>query len=111
MKRSQIPKNIRGVKCKWVFNIKQNGKFRAKLVACGYIQYSQIPGMDFTENYSPVIHDIFARILIIIMNIYCLQSKLVDVETAFLRGDLKEEVYMDLPEGMVDIDEDETLLL
>ena len=78
------------------------------MVACGY---SQIPGVHFTENYSPVIHDISARILIIIMIIFGLQGKLVDVETAFLYGDLKEEVYMDCPEGMVDIAEDEALLL
>ena len=36
VKISQIPKNRRCVKCKWVFKIKQNGKFRAGLVACGY---------------------------------------------------------------------------
>ena len=107
-KRSQIPKNRRCVKCKWVFKIKRDGKFRARLVACGY---SQIPGVDFTENYSPVIHDISARILIIIMIIFGLQGKLVDVETAFLYGDLEEEVYMDCPEGMVDVKEDEALLL
>ena len=107
-KKSQIPKNRRCVKCKWVFKIRRNGKFRARLVACGY---SQIPGVDFTENYSPVIHDISARILIIIMIIYGLQGKLVDVETAFLYGDLEEEVYMDCPEGMVDVKEDEALLL
>ena len=81
VKRSEIPKNRRCVKCKWVFKIKRNGKFRARLVACGY---SQIPGVDFTENYSPVIHDISARILIIIMIIYGLEGKLMDVETAFL---------------------------
>ena len=46
-KKSQIPKNRRCVKCKWVFKIKRNGKFRARLVACGYIQ---IPGVDFTEK-------------------------------------------------------------
>ena len=108
VKRSQTPKNRRCVKCKWVFKVKQNGKSRARLVAC---DYSQIRGVDFIEKYSPIIHDISARILIITMIIYCLQGKLLDVETALLYGDLKEGVYMDCPEGMVDIDEDEILLL
>ncbi len=35
------------VKCKWVFKVKQNGVFHSRLVAYGY---SQIPGVDFTEN-------------------------------------------------------------
>ena len=39
--RSDVPDNRRCVKCKWVFKIKRNGVFRARLVACGY---SQIPG-------------------------------------------------------------------
>ena len=45
------------------------------------------------------------------MIIYGLQSKLAGFETAFLYGDPEEEVYMDCPEDMVDIDEDEALLL
>ena len=45
------------------------------------------------------------------MIIYGLEGKLVDVETEFLYGDVGEEVYMDCPEGMVDISEDEALLL
>ena len=105
--RSQIPKNKHWVKGKWVFKIKC-GKFRARLVACGN---SQIPGVDFTENYLLVIRDISVRILIINMVIYGLQGKLVDVETAFLYGGLEEEVYIDYPEGMVDVKEDEALLL
>ena len=108
VKRSQTPKNRRCVKCKWVFKVKQNGKSRARLVAC---DYSQIRGVDFIEKYSPIIHDISARILIIIMIFHSLQGNLVDIETASLYGDLEEEVYMDCPEGMVDIDKDEVLLL
>ena len=42
VKKSSIPSNRRCVKSKWVFKIKRNGVFRARLVACGY---SQIPGV------------------------------------------------------------------
>ena len=49
--------------------------------------------------------------MIIIVIIYGLQGKLVDIETAYLYGDFEEEVYMDCPEGMVNVKEDEALLL
>ena len=78
------------------------------MVACGY---SQISGVDFTENYLPVIHDISAKMLTIIIIIDGLQGKLVDMETAFLYGDLKEEVCMSCPEGMVDVKKVDALLL
>ena len=78
-------------------------------LGCLWLQSNSRGG--FYQEYSPVIHDILARVLIIIMIIYGLQGKLVDIETAFLYGDLAEEVYMDCPEGMVDIGEDEALLL
>jgi hypothetical protein len=42
----RIPVNCRCVKHKWIFDIKRNGTFRSRLVACGY---SQIPGVDFLE--------------------------------------------------------------
>ena len=42
-KKSTIPAGRRLVKCKWVFEIKRDGKFRARLVACGY---SQIGGVE-----------------------------------------------------------------
>jgi Reverse transcriptase (RNA-dependent DNA polymerase) len=54
--RTSIPPNRRCVKHKWVFDIKRNGTFRARLVACGY---TQIPGIDFMEAYSPVIIQLF----------------------------------------------------
>ena len=56
--RSTMPKDRRCVKSKWVFEVKRNGVFRARLVACGY---TQIPGLDFTEAYSPVIGPEAAR--------------------------------------------------
>jgi len=51
-KKSGIPAGRRLVKCKWVFEIKRDGKFHARLVAC---RYSQIGGVDFHQVFSPVV--------------------------------------------------------
>ena len=91
IKRRDIPKGGHYVKSRWVFDIKRSGTFKTRLVACGY---SQIPGVDFTESYAPVINDVCWRILIIVMMVMKLTSKINGVETAFLFGDLEEEVYM-----------------
>ena len=96
MKRRDIPPGRRCVKCRWVFEIKRSGRFRARLVACGY---SQVPGIDFENTYAPTINDTSWRILIIAMLLWNLDAKIVDVETAFLMGDLEENIYMDAPQG------------
>jgi hypothetical protein len=107
--RREIPEGRRCVKCKWVFEIKRNGVFRCRLVACGY---SQKPGIDFQQSYSPVINDTTWRILIIIMIVMNLQSTIIDVETVFLYGefDAGERIFMDCPKGMTRT-EDEVLEL
>ena len=96
--RTSMPQGRRCVKFKWVFNIKRNGTFRARLVACGY---SQIPGVDFMEHYAPVICDVTYRIMIIVQILKNLKAKIIDVETAFLHGELEEEIYMEVPDGVV----------
>ena len=95
--KEEIPEERRCIKCKWIFKIKRNGIFRARLVACGY---SQVPGVDFNESYAPVINDVSFRVMLIIKLIRGLQASIVDVETAFLHGNLQEEIYMMIPEGM-----------
>ena len=107
IKKEDIPKNRRTIKCKWIFKIKRNGIFRARLVACGY---SQIPGIDFNESFAPVINDVSFRIMLIAKLIWNLKGCIIDVETAFLHGELKEEIYMNIPEGM-NIDSNNCLLL
>jgi Reverse transcriptase (RNA-dependent DNA polymerase) len=102
-----MPRGRRCVCCKWVFDIKRNGVFRARLVACGY---SQIPGVDFTEAYSPLINDVTFRTLLLIQLIFGLCAWLLDVQVAFLHGDLDELIYMFCPEGMPR-ETDEVLLL
>ena len=97
MKRRDLPQGRRCIKSRWVFEIKRNGVFRPRLVACGY---SQVPGLDFTESYAPVINDVTWRMLIVAKMIWNLKAKIVDVETAFLHGELEEEIYMEAPEGL-----------
>ena len=82
--------------------------FRARLVACGY---SQIPGVDYSANYSPVINDITFRMLLLTMMYFGLSGKIVDVETAFLYGDLEEEIFMECPPGMKDVTSEDVLAL
>ena len=92
--RTSIPPGRCCVKHKWVFKVNRDGYYRARLVACGY---SEIAGVDYQENSSPVIHDMTYRIMIVLQIILKLESRIVDVETAFLHGDLEEEIYMDCP--------------
>ena len=78
------------------------------MVACGY---TQIPGVDHDEVYAPVVHDVTYRILLLCMLRWKLTAKIVDVETAFLHGDLEGiEIYMDCPPGL-ESEKDEALQL
>jgi hypothetical protein len=77
--------------------VKRNGIFRARLVACGY---SQIPGIDFSESFAPVLNDVSFRIMLIEKLVWDMTCSVVDIETAFLHGDLDEEIYMEVPKGL-----------
>ena len=71
--------------------------FLSLTVACGY---SQIPGVDFQEHFAPVVNNVSYRIMITMMMSMSMKAKIVDIETAFLHGDLEEEIYMDAPKGI-----------
>lgn len=95
-------KNIVG--CKWVFKHKrdENGdiqRFKARLVAQGY---SQKPGIDYDEVFAPVARYNSIRSILAIVNEFDLELHQMDVKTAFLHGELDEEIYMAQPEGFVD---------
>ena len=80
VKKSEMEKGRRCVKCKWVLEIKRSGIFRARLVACGY---SQVAGVDFVDIFSPVANDVSFQILLIMLIMLKLHSVIFDVETAF----------------------------
>src|SRR5271168_1705203 len=86
---------------KWVFKVKrdQDGnivKFKARYVAKGYMQ---IYGLDYTNTYANVADIDTIRILLAMACFYDWECDTVDIVTAFLNGDLEEEVYMDQIEG------------
>ena len=99
--KAKIPENRRLIGNKWVFKIKRDGTYRARLVALGY---SQIPGVDYTDNFAPVAHDVSFRIALARMMVEKLDSLVMDVEAAFLYGDIEEEIFMKSPVGMEEID-------
>ena len=97
IKRRDMPSGRRLVKNNWIFDIKRDGRFRARLVACGY---SQVPGIDFQNSYAPTINDVTWRILLVLMVLKNYEGRVVDVETAFLYGELEEDIYMENPPGL-----------
>ena len=96
--KKKIPSNRRLLGNKWVFKIKRDGTYRAIL------GYSQIPGVDYTDNVAPVAHDVSFRISLARMMVEILDSLVMDVETAFLYGEIDEEIFMKSPVGMEEID-------
>nr|GEW63272.1 zinc finger, CCHC-type [Tanacetum cinerariifolium] len=89
--------------CKWIFKrmMKVNGtidKFKARLVIQGFRQKE---GIDYFDTYALVAHITTIRLLLALAAIHNLVIHQMDVKTAFLNGDLEEEVYIKEPKGFV----------
>ena len=74
-------------------------KFKARLVVIGC---KQIEGADFFDTYSPVSKVTTIRVLIALACVFNLEIHQMDVKTAFLNGDLKEQIYMSQPKGFIE---------
>ena len=95
------PEGRKTITCKWVYRIKYdaNGnvvRHKARLVARGY---SQIHGLDYTETFAPVTRLETLRLLFALAVEKDWEVRQIDVKTAYLYGDLDEEIYMESPEG------------
>ena len=98
-----LPEGTKTIGCKWVFKKKTNidGKvhtYKARLVAKGF---KQTHGIDYDETFSPIAMLKSIRILIVIVAYHDYEIWKMDVKTAFLNGNLLEDVYMTQPEGFV----------
>ncbi|GJW93790.1 retrovirus-related pol polyprotein from transposon TNT 1-94 [Tanacetum coccineum] len=92
------------IKLKWIYKVKTDEfggllKNKARLVAQGFRQEE---GIDFKESFASVARIEAIRIFIANATLKNMTIYQMDVKTAFLNGELKEEVYVSQPEGFVD---------
>ncbi|RVW86309.1 Retrovirus-related Pol polyprotein from transposon TNT 1-94 [Vitis vinifera] len=96
-----LPPGCKPLSSKWIFKRKMKvdgsiDKYKARLVIKGY---RQTKGLDYFDTYSPVTRINSVRMVLAIAALRNLEIHQMDVKTAFLNGDLDEEIYMEQPEG------------
>lgn len=101
-----LPNGCNAVGSKWVFKKKcdETGKivrYKARLVAQGY---SQKFGVDYDEVFAPVARSTTMRLLLSEAGVRGYKVKQYDIKTAFLNGELNEDIYMKQPPGFTNGD-------
>lgn len=97
----KLPSGRKTIKCKWVYKVKMDSfghpvRYKARLVAKGF---SQKEGVDYDETFSPVVRHESVRAILSTAAANDLEILQLDVRTAFLHGELTEEIFMDQPTG------------
>eukprot|EP01018_Ginkgo_biloba_P016583 Gb_07539 [translate_table: standard] len=95
----RLPAGKRALQNKWVYRLKQEDggkkRYKARLIVKGFAQKK---GIDFDEIFSPVVKMTSIRTILSLVAVEDLHLEQLDVNTAFLHGDLEEEIYMQQPQ-------------
>lgn len=99
-----LPPGRKPITCKWIFSIKmkENGsvdRYKARLVVRGF---SQVEGIDYDETFAPVVRYDSIRVVLAVSSCLDYEIDHMDVATAFLNGELEEEIYMQQPDGYIE---------
>ena len=100
----KLPKGRKALQIGWVYKIKNEGdekkeRYKERLVVKGF---SQKKGIDFTEIFSPVVKISSIRVILGLISALDLECEQLDVNIAFLHGELKEEIYMEQLKGFIE---------
>jgi len=99
----ELPRGRTPVKCRWVFRVKRGAegeviRYKARLVAKGFTQRY---GIDYLETFAPVVKLTSLCIILALAAVGNYEIDQTDIKTAYLLGKLEEEIYMEIPEGLV----------
>ena len=96
-----LPKDKKAIGCKWLYKKKpgipgvEPPRHKARLAK----GYSQKEGVDYQEIFAHVVKHISIRLMLSMVVDKDLELEQLDVKTAFLHGDIEEEIYMEQPQG------------
>ncbi|KAK2069123.1 hypothetical protein P8C59_003728 [Phyllachora maydis] len=103
--RSLLPSNRKLITCRNVLKVKKDAKnrpikYKSRLVARGFMQ---VEGLDYTVTYASTSIPPTWRILLAIGAVLDWEIEQADFIGAFLNSALREEIYMEIPEGLLDL--------
>jgi hypothetical protein len=98
-----LPVGRKPVSYKWAFKIKQNAngeveRYKARLVARGS---TQTYGVDYNKNFALAAKFTSIRCILALAALEDMEIRQMDVKTAFINGELQEEIYMEQPQGFM----------